>query len=314
MAGLENWAVGLPAFIVTLREGFEAALVVGIVLASLAKASRTELNRWVGLGIGAGIAASVGVGTLLVEGIRALEASQQVYAPLYKELLEAGLGLSAVILLGWMLVWMTQQSRSLAGEIKTAVTDAIQSSTAGWGIFAIVAIAVLREGFETAIFLAAQFQSGVVTVLGAIAGLGGAVILGTLLFRWSVRIDIARFFKVMGIILLVIIGVLTVSALKHINGAALIASTLAIGDWCWSLPSSCLLGPQVWDLSAVLNERQFPGLLFKTLLGYRDHFYIVQAIAYLTIIGTISTLYFRSFSAPAPGPKSAAKAPRNSPS
>ncbi|MEM9772130.1 MAG: FTR1 family protein, partial [Cyanobacteria bacterium P01_D01_bin.73] len=186
MLDLGNWVAGLPAFVVTLREGFEATLVVGIVMASLSKASRSPLTRWVWLGIVAGIAASIGVGTFLVQGIQALDQSQQVYAPLLKELLEAGLGITAIALLGWMLVWMTQQSQSLSGEVKSAVNAALNSGTAGWGIFSIVAIAVLREGFETAVFLAAQFQEGLVTVLGAIAGLGTAVLLGVLLFRWSV--------------------------------------------------------------------------------------------------------------------------------
>ncbi|MEM1425790.1 MAG: FTR1 family protein [Cyanobacteria bacterium P01_H01_bin.130] len=307
-----DWTAGIPAFVVTLREGFEAALVVGIVLASLAKASGSALNRWVWLGILAGLGASAAVGTVLVQGIQALDRSQQVYAPLFKELLETGLGITAVILLGWMLVWMTQQARSLSGEIKAAVTDAINASsnTAGWGIFAIVAIAVLREGFETVIFLAAQFQEGAPMLLGAIAGIGSATILGILLFRWSIRIDIARFFKVMGIILLVIIGSLTVSALKHANGAALVASDLHLANLCWSAPSSCILGPQLWDLSAVLSDRQFPGLLFKTLLGYRDHLYLFQAIAYLGVLITIGQRYFRSLSPTSVKP-SAQSSPQN---
>ncbi|MGD1937311.1 MAG: FTR1 family protein [Cyanophyceae cyanobacterium] len=295
MADLSNWTAALPAFVVTLREGFEATLVVGIVLASLAKASRSNLNRWVWFGIVGGIIASVVIGTLLVQGIQALDQSQQTYAPLLKELLETSLGITAIALLGWMLVWMTQQSQSLSGEVKSAVTAALNSDTAGWGIFGIIAIAVTREGFETAVFLAAQFQEGLVTLLGAIAGLLGAGILGVLLFRWSIRINISSFFKVMGAVLIVLIGALTISALKHGNGVALVANDLGLID-CWSLPDSCVLGPQLWDLSSVLSDRQFPGLVFKTLLGYRDHLYVAQAIAYIATVATISALYLRSFS------------------
>ncbi|MGD1850708.1 MAG: FTR1 family protein [Cyanophyceae cyanobacterium] len=295
MADLSDWAAALPAFVVTLREGFEATLVVGIVLASLAKASRANLNRWVWFGIVGGIVVSIAIGTFLVQGIQALDQSQQLYAPLFKELLEMGLGITAIALLGWMLIWMTRQSQSLSGEVKSAVNAALNSDAAGWGVFAIVAIAVVREGFETAVFLAAQFQEGPVALVGAIAGLLGAAMLGILLFRWSVRINIASFFKVMGVVLIVLIGALTIGALKHGNSAALVANNLGLRA-CWFLPDSCILGPQLWDFSTMLSDRQFPGLVFKALLGYRDHLYVVQAIAYVSTVTIISTLYLRNFS------------------
>lgn len=303
-----HWTAALPAFAVTLREGFEAALVVGIVLACLNQAGADRLRSWVGAGVAAGLLASAAVGALLLGSLQGLDRAGSPYAPLGKELLEAGLGFAAIALLGWMLVWMTGAAKGLSGEVKAAVGAALDrgGAAAGWSLFGLVAIAVLREGFETVVFLAAQFQEGLLPVLGAIAGLLGAVALGTLLFRWGIRIDVGRFFQVMGLVLLAIVAGLAVGALKHLEAAAVLWAALdPAGDaLCWAEPASCLLGPQVWDWSAALSDRAFPGLLLKTLLGYRDRLYALQAIGYLLVWAIAGGLYFRSLNARSLAPRS----------
>jgi high-affinity iron transporter len=142
--------------------------------------------------------------------------------------------------------------------------------------------------------------------LGAGAGLVGAVLIGTLLFRWSVRINLKQFFQVMGSFLLLIVGGLVISTLAHFDqgaarlaqidpqfAAVCIAPTLRAGEL-----GTCFLGPLVWDLGVRLPDRQFPGILLKTLLGYRDHLYLVEAVAYVAFLIPVGGLYRRHLAGP----------------
>ena len=296
-----NFTEAIPTFVITLREGVEAALVVGIVLACLKKADQTNLNSWVYAGIAAGIAASGFVGALFNQLLYILSTSNQPYAPVIKQLLEGCLGIFAIAMLSWMLIWMTQQARFLKTEVEGAVTAALKGNTkAGWGVFGLIFIAVLREGFETVIFVSAQFQQGLTPALGAVAGLLGAAIIGSLIFKWGVKIDIRQFFKFMGILLLLIVAGLAVSALKHFDSSAAIlsqtdsnyAAICVYFDRTAQL-HSCILGPMVWDAAAILPDRQFPGILLKALFGYRDRIYLIQAIAYAIFLVTVGSLYFQ---------------------
>lgn len=296
-----NFSAAIPTFVITLREGVEAALVVGIVLACLKKAEQSHLNSWVYAGVTGGIAASGFVGVLFNGVLAALSTSEQPYAPVIKQLLEGVLGIVAIAMLSWMLIWMTQQARFLKAEVEGAVTAALTAnSNAGWGVFGLIFIAVLREGFETVIFVSAQFQQGLSPALGALGGLSGAAIIGALLFKWGVKIDIRLFFKFMGILLLLIVAGLAVSALKHFDQAAGILSQMnskyaAICFYYDRLTPlhSCILGPMVWNAAEILPDREFPGIVLKALFGYRDRLYLVQAAAYTIFLVTIGGIYFQ---------------------
>lgn len=292
-----DFSAALPTFVITLREGVEAALVVGIVLACLGKANQARLNRWVYGGIGAGLGASLLVGLLLnwgFEQVYRLDARWQV-------LLEPGLKTVlcavAIAMLSWMLIWMTRQARSLKGEIQGSVDQMLgqgaTGNSAGWGIFSLIFIAVLREGFETVIFILANLQRGTAATAGAIAGLVGATAIGVALFKFGVRINLRRFFQVMGLLLLLIVAGLVTSLVKNLDGVAIALQQQDILTLCWS-QDSCAMGPLLWDTSAVLPDKQFPGLIFKTLLGYRDHLYGLQAAGYVAFLATVGSLYFRS--------------------
>lgn len=290
-------SAALPTFVVTLREGVEAALVVGIVLAYLKKAEQTNLNAWVFAGIGAGLGGSLLVGVLFSSLLIALDTSSQAYAPVIKQLLEGGFGIIAIGLLSWMLVWMTQQARSMKAEIEGAVTTALQHETgAGWGVFGLVLIAVLREGFETVVFITAQVQQGWLPVLGAVTGLVGAVGIGIMLFQLGIKINLRRFFQVMGVLLLLIVSGLVISALRHFDQAVGLLAHLdpQFASLCSNTQPSCILGPLVWDTSHILPDRQFPGILLKALFGYTQRLYLVQAISYVLFLITVGGLYWQS--------------------
>ena len=296
-----NWSAALPTFFITLREGVEAALVVGIVFACLQQAQQKKLHRWVYLGILSGILASFVVGLLIHLGLQGLQTSEQLYAPVFKQLFEVGLGAIAIAMLSWMLIWMTRQARFLKAEIEGSVKTALgEDNRAAWAIFSLVFIAVFREGLETALFIVAKFQEGLTPVLGAIAGLAIAVIIGMLLFKWSVRINLRQFFQVMGVFLLLIVSGLVISALRHLDAAAIAFSQInpEVLGICGQGNTSCLLGPQIWDLSTILPDRQFPGILLKTLFGYTQKLYLVQAMGYLLFWAIVGGLYFRSLDQP----------------
>ncbi len=292
-------SAALPTFVITLREGVEAALVVGIVLACLQKAQQSRLNPWVYGGIGAGLVGSALTGLLLRWGFGRIQLLEPAQAAVIEPLLKAGLCGVAIAMLSWMLIWMTRQAKSLKAEIEGSITatlsqgSAAKGSAAGWGVFGLVAIAVLREGFETVVFILANLQQGWAATVGALGGLLGAVAIGFGLFRFGIQIDIRRFFQVMGLLLLLIVAGLTTSLLKSGNGAVVALGQLQGLDLCVS-QASCILGPLVWDLSGWLPDRAFPGVVLKALLGYRDRLFLVQAIVYLGFLGAVGTLYFRS--------------------
>ncbi len=297
-----DFSAALPTFVITLREGVEAALVVGIVLACLGKANQTQLNRWVYSGIGAGLGASLIVGLFLNWSFQQIHRLDSRWEALLEPSLKTVLCAVAIALLSWMLIWMTRQARSLKGEIQGSVDQMLgqvasdqsaMEQSAGWGIFSLIFIAVLREGFETVIFILANLERGTTATVGAIAGLVGATLIGTALFKFGIRINLKRFFQVMGLLLLLIVAGLVTSLIKNLDGAAIALQQLHLANLCWS-QASCVMGPLLWDTSTVIPDKQFPGLIFKTLLGYRDHLYGLQAVGYLAFIATVGSLYFRS--------------------
>ena len=289
-----DFTAALPTFIVTLREGFEAALVVGIVMACLKKAGQTQLYRWVYLGILSGVIASVAIGFLLTGALAGVETAGGIYAPVVKQFLEGIFGLVAIAMLSWMLLWMTKQAKSMKGEVEGAISSALNQDNTGKAVFLLIFIAVVREGFETVLFILAQFQQDwTLPAAGAVAGLTLAAIMGIALFSLGVRINIRLFFQVMGIFLLLIVGGLVMGALKHFDAALTLLSQLSANNWCWS-SESCILGTQVWDGSSVLPDRELPGIILKALFGYRQTLYLGQIIAYISFLAVVGTAYFQS--------------------
>lgn len=302
-----DFSAALPTFAIALREGVEAALVVGIVLACLKKAGEDRLNNWVYIGIFAGIGASAIVGLFFSWIMQLLSHSNQFYAPLIKPLLAVSLSVVAIGMLSWMLIWMTQQAKSLKTEIEGAVSSVLSNgkTTAGWGVFTLIFIAVLREGFETVLFIFARFQQGLIPAFGAFAGIFGAAIIGALLFKWGVKINLRVFFQIMGIFLLLIVAGLVVSALKNLDLAAATFTQLKPDSSLCFSQTSCILGPKVWDASSFLPDNQFPGVVLKALFGYRSQLYLVQLVAYFSFLVTAGSIYFKSLSNPSLTPKTA---------
>ncbi|HIK27838.1 MAG: FTR1 family protein [Oscillatoriaceae bacterium SKW80] len=293
-----DFSAAIPTFVIALREGVEAALVVGIVLACLKKAEKSQLNSWAYSGVVSGILASVIVGIVLNSAIQGVARSERPYALVLKPLLEAGFCVVAIAMLSWMLIWMTSQAKSLKSEIEGSLNTALNqdSTAAGWAVFTLIFIAVLREGFETVLFIAANAQSAFMSVIGATGGLLLAAAIGAAIFQWGVKINLRLFFQIMGVFLLLIVSGLVISALKNFDAAAYTLAQLnpQFASLCFSSGSSCLLGARVWDATAILPDNQFPGIILKSLFGYRAKLYFAQAVAYILFLVTVGGFYFQS--------------------
>jgi high-affinity iron transporter len=198
---------------------------------------------------------------------------------------------------------MTKQARFMKATVEGAVTSALTENThAGWGVFSLILVAVVREGFETVLFLTANFHAGLIPVIGALAGLVVATVIGVLLFKLGVKINIRQFFQVMGVLLVLIVSGLVISGFKHLDEAVanLSLSLASTDNLCFyydhfAKTHSCILGSMVWDTSQILPDQRFPGVILKSLFGYREHLYLVQALGYLVFLLSVGGLYFRSF-------------------
>jgi high-affinity iron transporter len=300
-----QFSEAIPTFVITLREGVEAALVVGIVTAYLKKIGRSDLNSWVWQGIGVGLGISLVIG-FLFSWLAGNVAVSPIAAPLW----EGVFGLAAVVMLSWMLIWMSRQGKAIKGQIEGDLNAALMGSDRssekneeknGWNVFSLILFAVLREGLEIVLLLGAKFQAGIAPGLGAIAGLFAAVALGLGLFRFGIKINLSSFFRWVGVFLLLIVAGLLVSALAHFNRALVnwqlinpeMASICMFPD---SLVNShtCILGDLVWDLHLQLPQREFPGVVLRALFGYEEKLYLVEAIAYLGFLTIAGTAYWQS--------------------
>jgi high-affinity iron transporter len=194
-------------FLIGLREGLEAALVVSILIAYLVKSDRRHLLPRIWLGVAIAVVVSLAFGAALTFGPKGLTFEAT-------ELIGGGLSIIAVAFVTWMIFWMARAARGMSKVLRNRVDLAAQ--TGGWSLTVVAMLAVGREGLETALFLWAATQATVaetgataVPLVGAAAGLVTAVVLGYLLYRGALKINLTRFFTWTGaFLILVAAGVL----------------------------------------------------------------------------------------------------------
>ncbi|HWC23940.1 MAG TPA: iron uptake transporter permease EfeU [Flexivirga sp.] len=202
----------LATFVIGLREGLEAALIVGIVAAFLKKNGHRLTAMWLGVGAGVAISIAVGVALKIIESN--LPQRQQ-------EMMETVIGGVAVVFVTGMIIWMSKHSRGLKREIESAAQTALSTGTSR-AMVIMAFLAVLKEGFESAVFLLATFQAATNTgsaIAGAALGIGCAVLLGLGLYTGGVSINLGKFFKATSAFLILIAAGLVVSALRTAHEA-----------------------------------------------------------------------------------------------
>ena len=239
----------LSAFLLALREGVEASLVVGIILVYLSRTGRGPLARFVWYGVAVAAALSLGV-TLALERFRISEDG-----------FEGLLLLVASVFVVTMIVWMNRVARHLKKEIEQKVESYAErsGSAAGWGIFLFVFLMVLREGAELALILRAVELSseGLQTWIGTIVGIGAAVAVGLFFFKGTLRIPLHRFFAATSVILMLVAFQLALTGLHELSEARWLPS---------SKQEMALIGP------IVRNELFFFVFIFgaAALLVFRE--------------------------------------------
>ena len=257
----------LPSYLLALREGIEAALIVGIVLGALRQIHRTDLNGAVWSGVLSAAALSTIAAILLQAFGTALEGTAEQIFEGITMLLAAGV-------LTWMIFWMARQARSLRHSLEAEVRLA---SLAGGqrGLFLLAFLAVAREGVELALFLtAAAFASSAEQMLlGALLGLGTAALLGWSLFTSLVKLDLRRFFAATGVLLVLFAAGLVAHGVHELNEAGWIPAIIE----------------HVWDITPLLNEKSTLGELLKALFGYNANPSLTEVLAY---VGYYAAIFF----------------------
>ena len=241
----------LPTFVIGLREGLEASLIVGIVAAFLGKQGRRDALRQVWIGVGVAVAICIAVGVGLQIATTDLPQRQQ-------EGLETVVGLFAVAMVTYMVLWMRKHSRDLKGQLEGATAAALAQGSAR-ALVVMAFLAVLREGFETAVFLLATFRASgnaVASATGAVLGIAVAVVLGYGIYRGGVRINLSRFFRVTGVVLIVVAAGLVMTAVHTANEAGwLNAGQTQAFDLSWLIHPGTALSAV---LTGVLGLQVYP--------------------------------------------------------
>ncbi|AZZ43024.1 iron transporter [Acidipropionibacterium jensenii] len=226
--------------LIALREGFEASLVVGIIYAYLVKADRRDLIGKLWLGVGLAALVPLAIGAVLTWGPKTLTFQAQ-------EIIGGVLSLVAVAMVTWMVFWMGENSRQLKGDIESDLTRSLSSHGSGWGVVWIAILAVGREGVETALFIWATVKSSVqtntvATTAGVVTGLAAAVLLGWLVYRGAVRINMRAFFALTGGFLILVAAGIGSYGIGDLQEAGVLPGIMT----------------HAWDLSAWLPAASSP--------------------------------------------------------
>ncbi len=259
-------------FLIGLREGLEAALVIGILVAYLVKTNRRALLPKVWTGVGIAVAISLAVGAALTYGPRGLSFEAQ-------EAIGGFLSLVAVGFVTWMVFWMARTARGLRAELEGKVDQAI--AVGGTSLMLVALVAVGREGLETALFLWAAAKaagSNTQPLLGGAIGLLVAVVLGFLFYRGSLRINLSKFFRWTGALLIVVAAGVLSYGIHDLQEARI-------------LPG---LNNLAFDVSEQIPPGSLIGTLLKGTINFSPRTSVLEAIAWISYLLPTMFLFLRS--------------------
>lgn len=250
----------IPTLVIALREGVEAALIVGIIAAFLVKEGRQDALKQMWIGVGIAVAICVGIAVVLRVVGEQLPQREQ-------EGLETIIGLIAVGAVTYMIVWMRRHARSIKSSLEGDAATALARGSA-MALVAMAFLAVLREGFETSVFMLAAFQDSTDTTAagaGAVIGLILAITIGVGLYRGGVRINLNRFFRITGLILVFVAAGLLSTSLHTAHEAG----------WFNELQG------QAVDLTWLVQPGTISGALLTGMLGLQPTPTVGETLVYL---------------------------------
>jgi len=246
------------SFLLSLREGIEAALLIGILIGALYKMGRPELKVPVWTGVISAVVVSLGAGIVLYQLGALFEGDAE-------KIFEGITMLSAAAVLTWMIFWMNKQAKNMKGNIETDVNQAVRKG-AFTPLFLVAFLVIIREGIELALFLtaAAYSSSENQVLLGAVAGLIVAVILGWMLYSATSRLNLHRFFQVTGLLLLLFAAGLVAHGIHEFNEVGWVPAVI----------------DPLWNMNHILDEKSTVGEMLKALFGYNGNPSLTETAAY----------------------------------
>jgi high-affinity iron transporter len=265
----------LANYLIGLREGLEAALVVSILVAYLVKTGRRDLLPRVWLGVAIAVLVSLGFGFALFYGPRSLTFEAQ-------EAIGGFLSIIAVGLVTWMIFWMARAARGLSGELRTQVDNAVDTNW--WGLVMVAVLAVGREGLETALFIWSTTEA--VTrdsnatwepLLGAALGLATAAVLGYLIYRGAISINLSTFFTWTGGFLILVAGGVLSYGVHDLQEAGI-------------LPGGHNLA---WDVSDTIDPTTWYATLLKGVFNFSPQTTVLEAVVWVLYVVPVMVLFLR---------------------
>lgn len=283
----------LAAFVIGLREGLEAALIVGILVAYLRKQGRPDVLTKLWWGVGIAIAGAVSLGALFTFGAYGLTFQAQ-------EIIGGLMSLLAVGMITWMVFWMLKVGGRMKAELEEGAAHALAVGS-GWSIFWLGLVSVGREGIETTLLLWGWALQPL-ALLGALAGIAVAIVIGYLMYRGMVRVNLGSFFSWMGLLLVVMAAGILAYGISDLQEAAFLPgpfsghpitpTDIRTGDvlvgptdgpfWMASFPFGW-----AFDVSDSIDPTGFAGALLKGIVGFTPLMSWLQVTAwaiYLAIV------------------------------
>ena len=263
----------LIAFLIMLREGIEAALIVGIVAGFLKQGGYRHMMPKVWLGVVLAAAMCLSAGWFIYKKTGEIPQKQQ-------EFVVGVIGLVAVAMLTYMVLWMQKAAKSIKQHLQQSVSDALNRGNGhGWALVGMAFLAVAREGMESVFFLLAVFQQSPTwsMPIGAVLGLLAAVVIGTLIYQGGMRLNLAKFFRWTGAFLIVVAAGLLAGSFRALHEAGV-----------WNAMQDI-----AFDTSKYLHEDSPLGVLLGGFFGYTDHPVLSDFILYFAYLIPVLFLFLR---------------------
>jgi high-affinity iron transporter len=286
----------LSTFLIGLREGLEAALVIGILVAWLTRTERRDVLPRLWLGVGLAVALSLGFGFVLTFGASTLSFEAQ-------EVIGGSLSILAVALVTWMVFWMQRTARTMRSHLESDLGRAV--ATGGlWGVVAICFVSVAREGLETALFLWSMVRSlggSPSSLLGAIVGLAAAMTLGWLIYRGLVRINLRVFFTWTSALLIIVAAGVLAYGIHDLQEAALLPGPFSAAAPIDPATGAVAVGwagfPFGWALRLgdLLPPDGAVAAILKGTIGLAPEMSWLEVIAWAAYLSIVGMLFVRRF-------------------